>query len=71
MMVADALVIPRCFLLSGSVCLDIEWPEGDEALSEKARSTINSLLNLDPNLRPTAAGAYCSYTSKMSYRTSV
>uniref|UniRef100_A0A1B6C2G5 Serine/threonine-protein kinase greatwall n=1 Tax=Clastoptera arizonana TaxID=38151 RepID=A0A1B6C2G5_9HEMI len=30
----------------------LEWPEGDEALSDSAFDTINALLTLDPDLRP-------------------
>lgn len=31
---------------------ELEWPEGDEALSESAYNSINSLLSLDPVVRP-------------------
>lgn len=37
----------RCFS-------DIEWPEGDEALSPEAVSAIEALLTMDPAARPTA-----------------
>jgi len=32
------------------------WPEGDEALSDDAQSTIEALLSSDPQARPDAAG---------------
>jgi len=35
---------------------DIEWPEADEALSDNARNTIESLLSNDPQHRPDAVG---------------
>ena len=38
------------------VCADIEWPEGDEALSDGARGTIEVLLSNDPQARPDAVG---------------
>ena len=38
--------------------VDIEWPEGDEALSERAQSTIDALLSNDPRARPDAAGQH-------------
>jgi len=37
-------------------CVDIEWPEDDEALSDDARSTIEALLNNDPRSRPDSLG---------------
>lgn len=33
---------------------DIEWPQGDEALSDEAVAAVESLLTTDPKLRPTA-----------------
>jgi hypothetical protein len=59
MVAVGSRVISRCTYWF--VYIDIEWPEGEEALSENARSTIDSLLNLDPSLRPTAVGVYFSY----------
>ncbi|GLH08207.1 Protein kinase C, brain isozyme [Gryllus bimaculatus] len=35
---------------------DIEWPVGEEELSEAAQNAIDNLLTLDPNLRPSANG---------------
>lgn len=35
---------------------DIEWPEGEEALSEEAVNAIEALLTMDPKERPAAAG---------------
>ncbi|KAG8237260.1 hypothetical protein J437_LFUL011290 [Ladona fulva] len=37
-----------------SLCLKIEWPEKDEALSEGMVEAISSLLTLDPDTRPGA-----------------
>lgn len=34
--------------------LDIEWPDGDEALSSEAVEAVNLLLTMDPAERPTA-----------------
>lgn len=31
---------------------ELEWPEGDEALSNSAQEAIEALLTLDPKLRP-------------------
>ncbi len=36
--------------------VDIEWPVGEEELSEAAQNAIDNLLTLDPNLRPSANG---------------
>ncbi|PSN48549.1 hypothetical protein C0J52_05912 [Blattella germanica] len=33
---------------------DIPWPQGDEQFSESARSAIDSILTVDPSLRPAA-----------------
>ena len=33
---------------------DIEWPEGDEALSSDAVEAVELLLTMDPNERPAA-----------------
>jgi len=40
----------------GCCCVDIEWPEGNEALSEQAQNTIEALLSSDPQARPDADG---------------
>lgn len=34
--------------------IDIEWPEGEEALSQEAVSAIETLLTMDPKDRPAA-----------------
>ena len=43
-------------LVVGVRCADIEWPEDDEALSDRARDTIEALLSIDPQSRPDAVG---------------
>lgn len=34
--------------------LDIEWPQGDEALSDEAMEAVDLLLTIDPIERPAA-----------------
>lgn len=34
------------------MCKELEWPEGEEALSSNAQQAIEALLTLDPILRP-------------------
>lgn len=33
-------------------CAELDWPDGDEALSQSAYNAINALLTLDPAQRP-------------------
>ena len=39
------------------LCLDIEWPQGDEALSDGAVQAVELFLTMDPASRPTAREA--------------
>lgn len=39
-------------LLSLYLAADLEWPRGEEALSQPAQEAIESLLTPDPELRP-------------------
>ena len=50
------LINVYCYLHSAFT--DIEWPEGDEALSEAAKATIDSLLQFEPSARPKASGIW-------------
>jgi len=34
----------------------MEWPEGEDALSDRAQNTIEALLSFDPQARPDADG---------------
>jgi len=41
-------------VIIGTTVADIPWPEEEEQFSEPARSAIDTLLTLDPRLRPAA-----------------
>ena len=53
----------RCYSCGVCCFADIEWPEGEESLSDNARDTIEALLNFDPKARPKAAGYFLSTIS--------
>lgn len=44
--------------------IDIPWPEGEEALSDIARSAIELLLTYDSKTRPDAKGFFHNFLLK-------
>lgn len=45
---------PFLQVIIGTAVTDIPWPEEEEQFSQSARSAIDTLLTLDPRLRPAA-----------------